>query len=285
MSKPESPSSASQATGEDAWPRSFPAQEPGCELNILHEDNELLVLNKPAGLVCHPSKAGPCSSLVGRVRVYLGQDQEAQEAQLVHRLDRETSGVLILGKTAEVGRELRLLWEEAWVTKEYLAIVHGHIEADKGIVDAPLGPAQGSAVAIQDEVRPDGRPARTLFWVDRRWLWEGRPFSLVRLRLETGRKHQIRIHLAHLGHPIVGDKLYGGDPDIYLALVERRLTQAHRQTLMFPNQALHAHRIWFPWRGTEQVFQAPCEPVFTRFLEGTLLPWAEDPYDHKRLGS
>lgn len=251
-------------------------------LNVLYEDDDTLVVNKPSGLVCHPGKFGPSSCLVGRIRHYLGSEAAPE---LVHRLDRETSGVLMLGKHASGARQLRELWETGLVTKEYLALVHGHLHPSCGQFNESIGPALGSPVAVQDAVRPDGRPACTLYWVEKRWLWQGQHFSKVRLRLATGRKHQIRIHLAHAGCPIVGDKLYGGDPDIYLALVEKRLTSAHRSTLLLSNQALHAVTLWVPWMGEEREFSVPPEPDFLCFEQGKLPPWREDPYGPPKTGT
>jgi 23S rRNA pseudouridine1911/1915/1917 synthase len=107
-------------------------------------------------------------------------------------------------------------------------------------------------------VRPDGLPSQTEFTVVKRFSRAEGDFTFLRIRLLTGRKHQIRIHLAHFGHSIVGDKIYGADEDMYLALVENRLTDEHRRQLIFPNQALHAWRLRFSWRAREMEFQ--CEP-------------------------
>jgi 23S rRNA pseudouridine1911/1915/1917 synthase len=221
----------------------------------LHEDAELLVVNKPAGLVCHPTKTDQYSSLISRVRLHLGPDSRPH---LVNRLDRETSGVVIIAKSDDAARELRRHWESHDVLKEYLAIVHGHVQADDGIVDAPLGRDEQSRVAVKDCVRADGSPSQTEFRVENRFTRPEGNFSLLRIRLLTGRKHQIRIHLAHLGHPIVGDKLYGGDEDLYLALVENRLTPEQQRRLLLPNQALHAAVVKFQWRG--QAVEYCCEP-------------------------
>jgi len=133
---------------------------------VLHEDADLLVLHKPAGLVCHPTKGDAWSSLISRVRIHLGL---AAEPQMVHRLDRETSGVMVFGKTPEASEELRRLWQTGLVTKEYVAIVHGAVREESGHIDGPLGKDEASAVSVKDRVRPDGVPARTYWWRVRRF--------------------------------------------------------------------------------------------------------------------
>jgi 23S rRNA pseudouridine1911/1915/1917 synthase len=276
---------------------------------IIFEDDELLVINKPAGLVCHPTKNGEMSSLIGRARLHLNcslsaaggegrgevalstlnfQPSTAAQPHLVNRLDRETSGVVIIAKNSIIAGELGKILEGRAIQKEYLAIVHGHVREEHGSIDAPLGKDETSRVAIKDCVRPDGAAAQTEFWVERRFArpitrktgeefslsahpmgGEGRGevgFSLLRIQPRTGRKHQIRLHLAHLGHPIVGDKLYGGDEDLYLALVENRLTEAQRARLIFENHALHARSLKFLWRDESREFICEPESWFTKFL-------------------
>jgi 23S rRNA pseudouridine1911/1915/1917 synthase len=232
---------------------------------ILHEDSELLVVNKPAGLVCHPTKADEYSSLIGRVRLYLGS---GVHPHLVNRLDRETSGVVVVAKENDAARRLRRIWESRQVEKEYLAFVHGRVVQAHGLIDAPLGKDEKSRVAIKDCVCADGAPAQTEYWVAGYLQGDG-SFTLLWLRPHTGRKHQIRIHLAHLGHPIVGDKLYAGDEDLYLALVEDRLTPAQRQKLILPNHALHASMVTFQWRGERAVFRTD-EREWTRVIAARL---------------
>jgi 23S rRNA pseudouridine1911/1915/1917 synthase len=233
--------------------------------DIIHEDADLLVINKPAGLVCHPTKGDEYSSLIGRVRLHLG---EAARPHLVNRLDRETSGVMVVAKSPAVAGELGRLWESRAVEKEYCAIVHGHVSGERGVIDAPLGKDEHSRVVVKDCVRPNGVPAQTEFWVERRFSRAEGEFSLLRVVPRTGRKHQIRIHLAHISHPIVGDKLYGGDEDLYLALVENRLTADDWRRLILSNHALHATTIRFVWRGREAVFKANPDSRFITFLEG-----------------
>jgi 23S rRNA pseudouridine1911/1915/1917 synthase len=247
---------------------------------IVYEDSGLLVVNKPAGLVCHPTKGDERSSLVGRLRLYFGP---GGRARLINRLDRETGGVILCAKTPEATKELGRRWADRAVRKEYAALVHGWPTQDAGEIALPLGRDEASEIAIRDRVRPDGAPALTRYQVERRFeRAEGR-FARLRIEPQTGRKHQIRIHLAHLGHPLVGDKLYGPDEMLYLAFVKGRLTAADRRRLILPWQALHATAVTLFWRGGERRFAAPPEPWFEDFCQGRPVTWPPEQCPPRRF--
>lgn len=250
-------------------------------LSIVFEDEGLLVVNKPADLVCHPTKSDARSSLVGRLRLHLGPDSHPQ---MVNRLDRETSGLVVCAKHPEAARELRRVWESRAVRKRYLAIVHGHPTSAEGVIEVPLGRDEASPVAIKDCVRPDGAPARTRWQVVTRFQRAGGDFSLLEVEPETGRKHQIRIHLAYLGHPVVGDKLYGGNERAYLEFVSGRLSEMERVRLRLDNHALHAAELEFAWRGALRQFVAAPTTEFVAFLRSARTLGAEANACLSRLG-
>lgn len=229
---------------------------------VVFEDDNLLVINKPAGLVCHPTKGDEYSSLISRVRIYLGA---ASEPHLINRLDRETSGIVIVAKSDSYGKRLRGVWQARRVEKEYLAIVQGHLEKEEMRIDAPIGDDAESEVSIKGKVRYDGAPSFTEVGLIRNFeRAEGR-FALVRARPRTGRKHQIRIHLAHIGHPIVGDKIYGGDEGRYLRFVQYAQTEEDRSGLILENHALHAEKLAFAVGEESYRFEAPPEKWFCDF--------------------
>lgn len=231
---------------------------------IIHEDDALLVINKPAGLVCHPTKGDVYSSLISRARLHV---DDGTDLHLINRLDRETSGVVLIAKGQESVRAMRRVFEQRRVTKTYQAIVAGHLKPGAGVIEEPIGRDQSSIVAIRRMVSAEGKSAFTEYETIREFTRPEGIFSLLRVRPRTGRTHQIRVHLAHLGHPIVGDKIYGPDERIFLAFVERRMTPNQAEILILPHQALHAESLEFELEGESYTFRSEPEPWFTEFLD------------------
>lgn len=215
---------------------------------ILHEDAEVLVLDKPGGVVYHPSKAGPWSSLAGAVREHLGQ----AASHPVFRLDRETSGVAVFAKSPAAAKKLQGAVSARRVGKTYLAVMAGEL-ADSVTVNQPLGPDPASPVTAKSAVRPQGQTAVTHFVP----LASGGGFTLARVVTDTGRKHQIRAHAQWLGKPLVGDKIYGPDPRLFLDFIETGWTPALEERLLLPRQALHCSQVDMRGAGLGRVFTAP----------------------------
>ncbi len=215
---------------------------------ILHEDAQLLVIAKPGDVVCHPSKAGPWSSLVGAAREYTG----LPTMHLVFRLDRETSGVVVLAKDAAMASRLQKAMMQRRVGKVYLAILTGELGAPT-TVDQPLGDDTASPVFIKAAVVAGGKAAVTHFTP----MATGGGFTLARVVTESGRKHQIRAHAQWLGHALVGDKIYGPDARLYLDFIDTGWTETLAARLLLPRQALHCAEIDLRAAGLTDVFTAP----------------------------
>jgi 23S rRNA pseudouridine1911/1915/1917 synthase len=167
----------------------------------------------------------------------------------VNRLDRETSGLVLVAKTAASARDFGLLMQRRSLRKEYLAIACGWPEWEHKLIDAPLdrqGKHQPSVIWLKQTIHAEGAPAQTEFFVERRFRKStpaGDRFSVVRAIPHTGRTHQIRVHLAAVGHPIVGDKIYGPDEQLYLRFIETGWTHELEQKLLLPRHALHSAKL------------------------------------------
>lgn len=266
MSSPEEtvPENAPQ-TQSELWPRRLkqgpvrmiePSEFAGW---VIGDDEDLIVINKPGDVVCHPSKAGPWSSLVGAVR----EHAQLEASHLIFRLDRETSGVVVFAKTARIASRLQKATQERRIRKSYLAILTGEMPGLLS-VDQPLGPDEESPVFVKSKVRADGQAAVTHYQP----LSVGGGFTLARVVTETGRKHQIRAHAQWLGYPMVGDKIYGPDARCFLEFLEDGWTPALARRLLLSRQALHCERIDLTQAGVDRVISAPMAEDMRTFCAG-----------------
>ena len=219
-------------------------------LDIVYEDDDVLVINKPAGLVVHPGSGNWKGTLLNALLHHSPQLAEIPRAGIVHRLDKDTSGLLVVAKTLQAQTELVRQLQGRTMKRDYLALVHGVVRA-RGEVSAPVGrdPRNRTRMAVV----PSGRKALTRYRVAKRFDHA----SLLECSLETGRTHQIRVHMQSLGHPLVGDPVY------------RRGRGSGLDDLRFKRQALHAARLEFthPGSGARKRFAAPLPEDFRALLK------------------
>lgn len=206
---------------------------------VLYEDERVVVLDKPAGMLVHPTGTAFAWAIIGLAR------DRWPNSDLVHRLDRDTSGVLVLSKDTEANVFLKTAFQSRDVVKHYEALVRGHLALGDYDVSAPIGSADGP-IRIQMGVRDDGLPARTVITSVAHAGEGASKLSHVRCRLHTGRTHQIRVHCAHIGLGIVGDRMYGVSPDVFLRSLDHGPDEEVVRQAGAPRQALHAVDIAFP---------------------------------------
>lgn len=236
-----------------------PADLPGW---VRFEDERLLTIDKPGWLVVHPSKNGPWSSLAGALREGMG----LQTIRFVYRLDRETSGVIILAKDEATGSRLQKAMAKRLIGKAYVAILEGEL-TESTEVNRALGPDPTANVTVKQRVVESGtegaQEARTVFHP----LLARGGYTLVGVELFTGRKHQIRAHAEWLGRRVVGDKLYGPDPSLYLEFAEHGWTERHSALLALTRQALHCAAIDLRPAHLDYLLTSPWPADLARFAE------------------
>lgn len=222
-------------------------------LDIIYEDDDLLVVNKPKGMVVHPAAGNPDGTLVNALLYHCGDSLSGiggvVRPGIVHRIDKDTSGLLMVAKNDTAHLKLSEQIKEHSFTREYEAVIIGHLKEQNGSIDAPIGRSKNDRKKMA-VTELNSKNAVTRYEV----LEEYPGFSYVRLRLETGRTHQIRVHMAYLGHPLAGDGVYGG---------------RNAERIMEGGQCLHARKIGFihPTTGKYMEFTSPLPEYFTKFLE------------------
>ncbi len=223
------------------------------DFRVVDESDDWIIVDKPAPLIVHPTNRKPEPTLLGGLESLLAFEIETgRKPAVVNRLDRDTSGLVLVAKHRDAASELGKAFERREVEKEYVAVVAGWPDVEEWECREPIvraGVVATSKIWVRQVVDPRGKPCATRFRVERRFERGGERFCVVRCFPETGRMHQIRVHLADGGHPIVGDKLYAGDGEEYIEWMAKGWTPALRERLHLPRQALHADRMALPWRG------------------------------------
>lgn len=243
-----------------------------CDFRVVEEFEEWLVVEKPAPLAVHPANGKVEPTLWDGLREWLRYEVETGgSVAILTRLDRETSGLVLVAKTRLAAREWSQKLERRELKKEYEALVRGWPVWDECEIDGRigrLGERQESVVWLRQGVVEWGRECRTRVRVVERFERGGRAYAWVRCWPETGRMHQIRVHLESVGHALVGDKLYGTDGGPYLEQMEGPLSEATRGALGLWRHALHASALEAEWGGCRHRWESPMSPEMARFLRG-----------------
>lgn len=243
------------------------------DFNILEETPEYLVVDKPAPLQIHPSKPRDAGLTLwdGLRHLLCFELANGGQISIINRLDRETSGLVLVAKRAAIARRFGKAMLRGQINKSYLALAYGwpswqHITEQSPILRA--GEVQDSPIWVKQMVHEKGQPCHSEFRVLERFQRNDQPFALVEATPHSGRMHQLRVHLAHQGHPVVGDKLYGVDESLYLAIVGQGWTNDMEKKLLMPRQALHSHRMSVEDDYGKLSWSAPIPEDMAAFMRG-----------------
>ena len=252
---------------DTAFSDTKPNQQPP-HFTVVAEADDYAVVDKPPFLLVHPTKPDGPRTLWSELRgLFAFELQNGGQVSIVNRLDRETSGLVLIAKNAAAARRFGLLMQQNRIGKEYRALVWGWPGWDSILIDKPLdrlGKHHASAIWLKQGIVPGGAPAQTEFFVERRFEREDGKFSIIRAVPRTGRTHQIRVHLADAGYPIVGDKIYGPNEQFYLEFIETGWTPRLEAGLLLPRQALHSSKLSVPADGEWESALPPDLAVFCR---------------------
>lgn len=234
--------------------------------DIVFEDTDILVVNKPSGMLVHPSG----DTFTWTVITLCKMKYTEHCLDLAHRLDRETSGTLIITKNKKSNSFMKKQLEKRSMSKVYKAIVHGVPDWEEYDLNAPIMEHPDAELRLRRTIHPDGAPSRTTFRVLKRL----EQYSLIECTLHTGRTHQIRVHLEHLGFPILGDKIYGQPDDTFLGYLRNGITDSLRAATQFPRHALHAFSVCFVHpNGVQKRVEAPLPSDMQAVIDGFEPSW------------